>query len=97
MPSAAESMEVRTRTLKVQLQDKFTVKATWGDWAWDVPQGHLYILGQRSSDMVEAGFLVPEADYKTPVDEIVLDAYPRWEPDRRLPYSKPKEARATVR
>lgn len=97
MPSAAESMEVRSRTLKVQLQDKFTVKATWGDWAWDVPQGHLYILGVRSCDNVEAGFLVPEADYKTPVDEIVLDAYPRWEPDRRLPYSKPKEARATVR
>lgn len=90
VPSAAESMEVRSRELKERLKNCFTVNAAWGDWAWDVPAGSVYVLGARRSDCAEAGFLVPKADYKSPVDEIVLDAYPRWEPNKSLPYTKPK-------
>lgn len=91
-PSAAQSMVVRQNEILDRLKNHFTVKATWGDWAWDVPQGKIYVLGRRTSDGVEAGFLLPSDDYKSPIDEIILDAYPRWEPDRTLPLSKPKEA-----
>ena len=90
MPTAEESRVLRSREIKERLKDVFTVNATWGDWAWDVPRGHIYVLGKRSSDGVEAGFLLPAEAYKAPIDEIVLDAYPRWEPDRTLPYTKPR-------
>lgn len=90
MPTAEESMVVRAREIKERLKDFFTVSTTWGDWAWDVPRGHIYVLGKRSRDGVEAGFLLPDEAYKAPIDVTVLDAYPRWEPDRSLPYTKPR-------
>lgn len=101
MPTAAESHRVRQNETRERLKNHYTVKTTWGDWAWNVPQGHLYVLGRRESDGDEAGFLMPPAegiksdfqapkeDHKKPINEIVLDAYPRWEPDRSLPYMKP--------
>ena len=94
MPTAAESHKVRSDEIKERLKNNYTVDATWGDWAWNVPPGHLYVIGRRSSDGHEAGFLVPKKDYESPVDEIVLDAYPRWEPDRSLPYTKPRKVYA---
>lgn len=97
MPTAAESSAVRSAELTARLKDNFTINATWGDWAWDVPKGKVYVLGRRSSDGAEAGFLMPAADYKSPVDEIVLDVYPRWEPDRTRPYQKPRGEQAATR
>lgn len=95
MPTAEESMVVRSREIKERLKNSFTVNGTWGDWAWDVPRGHIYVVGKRSSDGVEAGFLLPAGAYKAPIDEIVLDTYPRWEPNRTLPYTKPRPAQVT--
>lgn len=84
MPTASDSYRVRVSEVKERLKNHYTVEATWGDWAWNVPQGHLYVLGRRSSDGHQAGFLIPSVDYKSPIDEIVLDAYPRWEANRAL-------------
>ena len=97
LPTAAQSIAVRQAEIKERLKNHFTVKATWGDWAWDVPLGQIYVLGCRTSDGAETGFLVPSEDYKSPVDEIILDAYPRWEPDRTLPGTKPKQAGGSQR
>lgn len=91
MPTVAESHQVRSSEIKERLKHNYTVNAAWGDWAWNVPPGHLYVLGRRTSDGHEAGFLMPKEDYESPVCEIVLDAYPRWEPDRSLPYTKPRQ------
>lgn len=91
MPTAAESYRVRVNETRERLKNNYTVKEVWGDWAWNVPQGHLYVCGCRESDGHEAGFLIPNDDYKSPINEIVLDAYPLWEPDRSLPYTKPRQ------
>lgn len=90
MPTSEESIEVRSREIKERLKDFYTVDATWGDWAWNVPPGHLYVMGRRKSDGASAGFLVPGDAYKAPIDEIVLDGFPRWEPDRSFPCTKPR-------
>lgn len=106
-PTASESIRVHQAETRERLKNHYTVKTTWGDWAWNVPQGHLYVVGRRESDGEEAGFLIPPAegfadafcapkeDYKKPINEIVLDAYPRWEPDRSLPYIKPRHFNVT--
>lgn len=90
MPLASESMVVRERERKIRLMNNFTVYAAWDETAWNVPIGHVYVRGRRSADNAEAGFLIPVDLYKPPIDDIVLDAFPRWEPDRALPQFKPK-------
>lgn len=95
MPTAEESLKVREMELNRALHSNFRVRTGFGDWAWNVPVGHVYVVGVRASDNATAGFLVPEAEYKN-YDAMVLDAYPRWEPDMTLPRSKPAGWRSAL-
>lgn len=88
MPTAQESIRVRAMELNRALHANFRARSAFGDWAWNVPAGHVYVLGVRASDGASVGFLLPDAEYKD-VDALVLDGYPRWEPDMTLPRSKP--------
>lgn len=87
-PTAEESTEMARLEFEVRTKDKFVPRVAWGDWAWNVPEGQTLVRGVRKSDGAEAEFLVPNDDYKT--SRMVLDSYPRWSPDRTLPYTKPK-------
>lgn len=88
-PTASESMKVREAELKVQLANHYRPRTAFGDWAWDVPSGQVYVLGHRDSDDSTEGFLVPDPQYRE-LDTLILDQYPRWKPNMGLPYSKPK-------
>jgi len=85
--TAATSMALEQREWDAATRDKFVVTSGFGAWAWNVPQGKVYASGFRASDEATAGFLVPAAEYVNPA-RMVLDGYPRWEPDRSLPYMK---------
>lgn len=84
----ADSHVLEKRAWEQATRDNFVVTAGWGDWAWDVPAGHVYAAGFRASDGAAAGFLVPQDQYERP-GRLVLDGFPRWEPDRTKPYCKP--------
>lgn len=90
MVTAEHSAARRRDELNQRLRAKYRVRASWGDWAWDVPAGKVLALGVRDSDGDEATFLVPHSEYVN-LDELVLDKYPRFTPDRTLPYTKPRE------
>jgi len=92
-PTAAESRAVAEEELRARTHGNFTPQSAFGDWSWNVPSGHVYVLGYRASDKSTAGFLLTQQDYECP-HGLVLDGFPRWEPDRALPYSKPREGRA---
>lgn len=87
-PTAAESSAVAQSEFEEKTRNNFVVRTGFGDWAWDVPAGSVYAVGFRASDKAEAGFLVPKEQYRVP-GRLVLDGFPRWEPNRSLPYSKP--------
>ncbi len=91
-PTAAESIAVAEAAVRARTHENYTPQSGYGDWAWDVPPGHVYVLGRRASDGATAGFLLTKQEYEHPFG-LVLDDFPRWEPDRSLPYSKPREAR----
>lgn len=95
MPLASESVVMRERELNAKLHNCYRPRTGFGDWAWDVPRDFVYVVGYRASDASTQGFLVPEAEYKV-FDELVLDDYPHWAPDRTMPYSKPKGWRDAV-
>lgn len=88
--TAATSREVARREWEAATADKFTVVAGFGDWAWNVPPGQVYACGWRKKDEATVGFLVPADVYDVNPGRLVLDEFPRWEPDRSLPYSKPR-------
>ena len=74
-------------------RNSFTLSAGFTD-AWDIPAGHVYAVGWRRADEATAGFLVPAADYEA-TTRLVLDSYPRWEPNRTLSRHKaPNEVTA---
>lgn len=87
-PIAQESLVVRKRELDARLNNHFRPKAGYGDWAWNVPLDHVYVVGFRASDGASQGFLLKKDDYQN-TDEIILDKFQKWEPDQTLPYSKP--------
>jgi hypothetical protein len=87
-PTAEESHEIRERELREKHKSNYRVQSATGDWAYNVPLGQVYVVGHRESDNSTAGFLVPHAEYKG-YSTLVLDNYPRFEPDKSLPYSKP--------
>lgn len=91
--TASTSRALARREWEAATANSFVVTCGFGDWAWDVPTGHVYACGWRRSDEATAGFLVPASRY---VNEgrLVLDAFPRWEPNRTLPYFKPKSVLA---
>ena len=88
--TSSNSAARRRDELNSRLHGNYRVKACWSDSCWNVPTGQVLALGVRASDGDEATFLVPKPDYKA-LDELVLDRYPRFTPDRTLPYSKPRE------
>jgi uncharacterized protein DUF7007 len=69
----------------------FLPRSATGDWAYNVPQGFVYVVGERKTDKATKGFLLPKDEYTSP-SRLILDSYPEWEPDTSLPYSKPREA-----
>ncbi len=86
-PTAAESAAVAEEARRQATRDNFIARTAFGDWAWNVPRGHVYVLGERAADGETAGFLLLDKDYVRP-NSLVLDGFPRWEPDRSQPYSK---------
>jgi hypothetical protein len=88
--TAATSRALERREWEMATSDSFVVTAGFGDWAWDVPRGHVYACGWRRRDEASAGFLVPAKVYDVNPERLVLDGFARWEPDRTLPYSKPR-------
>jgi len=94
--TAATSRALERRQWETATADKFVVTSGFGDWAWDVPRGQVYACGWRKRDEATAGFLVPAEIYEVNPGRLVLDGFPRWEPDRRLPYSKPCNVPAQV-
>lgn len=88
--TAATSRALERREWESATANKYTVSAGWGDWAWDVPRGYVYAAGWRRNDESTAGFPVPADVYNVNPGRLVLDDFPRWEPDRTLPYSKPR-------
>lgn len=87
--TAATSRALAQREWEAATANSFVVSCGFGDWAWNVPARHVYACGWRRSDEATARFLVPAADYINEA-RLVLDAFPHWEPDRTLPYFKPK-------
>lgn len=94
--TAATSRELEKREWESATANKYTVVAGYGDWSWDTPRGYVYACGWRRSDEATAGFLVPADVYNVNPGRLVLDDFPRWEPDRTLPYSKPRASAAQV-
>lgn len=94
--TAATSRALERREWESATAGKYCVTAGWGDWAWDVPAGYVYACGWRRQDEATAGFLVPADVYNVNPGRLVLDDFPRWEPDRTLPYSKPRTSAAGV-
>lgn len=90
----ATSRALAQREWETATAGKFTVTCGFGDWAWNVPAGHVYACGWRRSDEATAGFLVPVDIYDVNPARLVLDGFPRWEPDRTLTYCKPATAPA---
>lgn len=87
--TAATSRALEQREWEHATAGNFVVTAGFGDWAWDVPMGKVYACGWRRKDEATAGFLVPTDVYQANPGRLVLDSFPRWEPNRNLPYSKP--------
>lgn len=94
--TAATSRALERREWESGTANKYTVTSGFGDWAWNVPRGQVYACGWRRNDEATAGFLVPADVYNVNPGRLVLDEFPRWEPDRSLPYSKPRAAREEV-
>lgn len=92
--TAATSRALEQREWESATANRFVVTAGFGDWAWNVVPGHVYACGWRRRDEAVAGFLVPAEVYNVNPGRLVLDDYPRWEPDRTLPYSKPRTSAA---
>ena len=92
--TAATSRALEQREWESATANRFVVTAGFGDWAWNVVPGHVYACGWRRRDEAVAGFLVPAEIYNVNPGRLVLDDYPRWEPDRTLPYSKPRTSAA---
>lgn len=90
--TAATSHALERREWESATANNFTVTSGFGDWAWDVPRGYVYACGWRKNDEAVAGFLVPADVYSANPGRLVLDEYPRWSPNRALPYSKPSSA-----
>jgi hypothetical protein len=84
---AQSSRVLEQREWEQATRGSFCVTAGFGSQFWDVPAGYVYACGFRASDEAVAGFLVPEAEYANPM-RLILDAFPRWEPNRTLPYLK---------
>jgi len=87
--TAETSRILERRQFEAATRNNFVVTASFGEWAWNCPTGFVYACGWRRSDEATAGFLVPAEKYVNP-GRLVLDEFPRWEPDRSLPYFKPK-------
>ena len=85
---ASESRAVAEKERKVKYQNHFITCGAWGDWAWDVPNDFVYVVGRRDSDGAEQGFLLPKEEYQD-FDTLVLDQYPHFSPNKALPYTKP--------
>lgn len=86
-----ESAALYRAKIDSDLRCNFRVATAYGDWAWDVPRGYTFVVGRRASDGEVKGFLVPKSEYDCAnLSEMVLDAYPTFEPNRTLPYVKPK-------
>jgi len=92
-PTAAESFKVAEEENDKRLINHYRVHGGFGDWAWDVPKGYVYATGYRKSDNSNAGFLVPSDVYNENPSRLILDDFPRWEPDKTFPYSKPRESK----
>ena len=88
--TAADSRAIEEREFHAKTQDNFIVTAAWGSAFWDVGTGSVYACGWRRRDEATAGFLVPEGEYQVAPSRLILDNYPRWEPDRSLPFVKPE-------
>lgn len=88
--TAADSRAMEEREFHAKTTDNFIVTAAWGSSFWDVGNGNVYVCGWRRRDEATAGFLVPEEEYQVNPSRLILDTYPRWEPNRSLPYVKPE-------
>ena len=85
--TAANSRAIERREFEAATRDNFVVTAGFGSSFWDVPCGYVYACGFRQRDEATAGFLVPASRYTAP-DRLILDEFPRWEPDRTLQMHK---------
>lgn len=86
--TASTSRALERREFEFRTKDQFVPTAGFGDWAWDVPEGHVYVCGWRHCDEAIAGFLVPAERFYRDADRLLLDEFPRWEPNRSLLYRK---------
>ena len=93
--TAETSRLLERRQFEAATRNSYTVTASFGEWAWNVPVGFVYACGWRRSDESTAGFPVPAEKYLNP-GRLVLDEFPRWEPDRSIPAYKPKAATPTA-
>lgn len=92
--TSATSRALARREFEDATRDKFTVSTAFGSSHWNVPSGFVMACGWRRRDEAVASFLVPVERYEVNPGRLVLDEFPRWEPDRSLPYLKPAENRA---
>lgn len=86
----ADSRRLEQAAWEDRTHNKFVACASFSDEHWNIPQGMAYVSGWRRSDESTAGFLVPAAEERAGTHRMVLDSYPRWEPDRSLPFTKAK-------
>jgi len=91
--TGATSLALEKREWESATRDKWVALSGFGDWSWNTPAGKVYACGFRARDGATAGFLVPAEEYDVNPARLVLDGYPRWEPDRTLPYTKPRNTR----
>ncbi len=83
----SDSQVLDQRAWERETIDSYCVIAGFSSNFWNVPEGQVYACGFRARDESVAGFLVPQEQYVNPM-RLVLDPFPRWEPDRSKPYLK---------
>lgn len=92
--TTADSRVLEERAWHAASADNFIVMSAFGDSFWNVEPGMVYACGWRRRDEATAGFLVPEAVYSAAnPSRMILDHFPRWEPDRSTPYLKAQRDR----
>lgn len=84
----ADSYALEQRAWEQATRDSFVASAVWTDAFWDIPSGYVYAAGFRARDEAIAGYLVRRSRCVNAA-RLVLDGFPRWEPDRTKPYCKP--------
>ena len=84
----ADSHVLEQRAWDHATRDNFVTTAVWNDAFWESPVAMSTLRASALDDEAIAGFLIRRSECAN-ATRLVLDGFPRWEPDRTKPYCKP--------